>query len=341
MHLLDMTNNRANMAFCIGQPCWHGLGTPTDPALSPQEWWNVATGGQPWDVDVAPDGYFYNGKWHQTDHKHIVRSDNGKNLTTHSVSKIYKPHTIAQLLEFTERVCREAGYSMNTLISLDEGRKLVCLAEEGHTHFIGGTGRSLLSDQTGDKIKTYVLIVTSFDATMTTTISVTKIRVVCNNTLQLALGNRDVLLNVTHRDAFNVDAIFSQMQIIEKANYTFENQANTLVDTPLSDNDITRFFLDVASRGTLDEHSIRELDKDDLSVVRQRMTKYSQFYKTGPGQDLITASNTAWGAVNAVLGAVDHSGTEKGRAGRFKSAFFGTGRETKRYAWEAALRLAA
>ena len=65
-----------------------------------------------------------------------------------------------------------------------------------------------------------------------------------------------------------------------------------------------------------------------------------RIHEHAPGQDLSSARNTAWGALNAVTYLVDH---ERGRteSSRLHSALFDSGRQIKAGAWTQALALVA
>ena len=89
-----------------------------------------------------------------------------------------------------------------------------------------------------------------------------------------------------------------------------------------------------------DELKDLEHNKEAQRAVIRRADKFITVYNTGDGQRMQTAEGTAWGAVNAVMGVADHWGTDKGRAGRFSSSFFGAGSAMKERAWDSALELA-
>lgn len=70
------------------------------------------------------------------------------------------------------------------------------------------------------------------------------------------------------------------------------------------------------------------------SVKREREAIMALFW-SAPGQDLIGAQQTLWGAVNAVTYYADHV-RSGGTAERLDSAWFGTGYAMKEKAWNQA-----
>jgi phage/plasmid-like protein (TIGR03299 family) len=68
------------------------------------------------------------------------------------------------------------GYQLETAGVLKEGRKLWAPARTGQSALLKG----------GDEVRGYLLLATACDGTLATTAQFTSVRVVCNNTLQIA-----------------------------------------------------------------------------------------------------------------------------------------------------------
>jgi len=357
MHMLDRTRGEATMAYVKGETPWHGLGHGLDPSETPTEWWTKACDGKPWDVAVVPCKYHWPAEPSQSakeigiSYRYapvqrvaknqflIVRNDTGDVLSPKSISSQYKVHSISDILTFTDRLCKEAGFTPETIISLHDGRKITVLARATEDTFIHGKHNSF--DQ--DKISHYVLITTSFDSSLRTCLSLTRVRVVCWNTLQQALRNNEELLRITHKNEFVVDAVYDQLILVEESHKQFAEDANFLATVPIGDKGIRDYFVRVASNMRFDgydELKDVEHNKEEQRAVIRRADKFITVYNTGLGQRMSTAEGTAWGAVNAVMGVADHWGTDKGRAGRFSSSFFGSGAAMKERAWDSALELA-
>jgi len=361
--MLDMTRGEATMAYVKGKVPWHGLGRGLDPTDSPTEWWTKACDGRPWDVAVVPVEYHWPMDHTRTPELYssdglrlslryapkqrfaknqflIVRNDTGAVLSPKSISKQYRVHSIADILEFTDKLCKEAGFTPETIISLHDGRKITVLARATEDTIIRGRRDDMAGP---DKIQHYVLITTSFDSTLRTCLSITRVRVVCWNTLQQALTNNEELLRITHKEEFVPSSVYDQLTLVEESHKQFREDANFLATVPIGDKGIRDYFVRVASNMRFDGYN--ELmgiahDEDYKKSVIRRADKFITVYNTGLGQRMSTAEGTAWGAVNAVMGVADHWGTDKGRAGRFSSSFFGSGAAMKERAWDEALELA-
>jgi len=86
---------------------------------------------------------------------------------------------------------------------LREGRKFWALACTGQSTTLKGR----------DKVDGYLLLATACDGTLATTAQFTSVRVVCNNTLSIALGNATGAIKAPHRSRFDPDVVKPQLGI--------------------------------------------------------------------------------------------------------------------------------
>jgi len=110
------------------------------------------------------------------DQKVIVRSDTHAPLSV--VSRRYQVVQPVEVLEFYRDLVEVGGFELETAGVLKGGRKLWALAKTGQEATLRG----------GDRVKSYLLLATACDGTLATTAQFTSVRVVCNNTLQIALA---------------------------------------------------------------------------------------------------------------------------------------------------------
>ena len=340
MHMLDQTNGLTRMAYAVGEKPWHGLGFEVDPNDPPEVWREKAN--MTWENVKVPALY----RWGSTvpsetrfsDQFFIVRNDTGDVLSPRTVSKEYHVHSIANIVKFMSDLCAEAGYQMETLISLHNGRKITALAKASADTIVGKN--TLTYKQ--DVIQNYVLITTSFDGSLRTAITITRVRVVCWNTLQQALGEGQEVLRISHRGEFVPEDVHAQLGFIEKSHEPFVERASAMAEIRMDDDTREDFFLRVVSDNTVNADTFKELEKDEKKIIASRTNRLIYYHnKVGSGSNtagnLLTAKETLWGAVNDVTGLYDHGGTVKAREGRFASATFGSRRKVKDLAWELAL----
>lgn len=101
------------------------------------------------------------------------------------------------MLGFYRDLVSVGGFELETAGVLRGGKKLWALAKTGQETMLAG----------GDKVKAYLLLATSCDGSLATTAQFTSIRVVCNNTLQMAVGESKGAIRVPHSTTFDPAAV--------------------------------------------------------------------------------------------------------------------------------------
>src|SRR5471032_1733679 len=109
------------------------------------------------------------------ENKVLFRSDTNAPLSV--VSHRYHVVQPSEILEFYRDLTEVSGYELETAGVLKGGRKIWALARTGQSSTIKGN----------DAMNAYVLLATACDGSLATTAQFTSIRVVCNNTLAVAL----------------------------------------------------------------------------------------------------------------------------------------------------------
>lgn len=211
-----------------------------------------------------------------------------------------------------------------------------------------------------DRVQLYLLFANGFDGTLAWSAVPTPIRVVCKNTLNVALGidagdamrgerqlRQRAGIYIRHSESAEV-RIEEARRVLGLTLKTFTEAGKTY--QALSAAAITsaafRRYLDAVVPVVL---SSRTPAADELSEARTRQVAVhegiARCFESGLGSDLASAKGTAWGAYNAVTEWVDHvyPVTKSGEVsvGRLRSALFGTHAEVKRRALSEATALAA
>ncbi len=154
--------------FYVRETPWHGLGTKVMQAPDSKNALKMA--GLDWTVEQEPiytDGEYIEG------YKANIRSSDRKVLGV--VTDRYKVVQNEEAFAFTDELLGE-GVRYETAGSLQEGRKVWMLARMPQEFVI-----------MGDRISPYLVFSNSHDGSGAIRVAVTPIRVVCNNTLNLAL----------------------------------------------------------------------------------------------------------------------------------------------------------
>ena len=316
------------MAY-VGATPWHGLGNQLH-AHQPLEVWAEAA-GMNWQIEET-DVMFRIGS-HDLDpiksfpeQKVLYRSDTKKPLST--VSKKYQVVQPAEILEFYRDLTQAGGYQLETAGVLKEGRKLWALARTGQAAFLAG----------GDEVRGYLLLATACDGTLATTAQFTSVRVVCNNTLQIAVGRNRGAVKVPHRSQFDPRAVKEEHGIAISSWDGFMANIQQFAARKVSQAETERFFQKLfmyQSFGKPGAESPERMNERGFKAVM------NLFEGNGRGATLESASGTAWGLLNSVTEYVDHQQRARSQGNRLNSAWFGAGAVLKQKAWDAALELAA
>ncbi|WP_394168920.1 DUF932 domain-containing protein [Saccharospirillum alexandrii] len=312
------------MAY-TGKTPWHGLGNSLSPNQPLEVWADQA--GMNWqikesDVCFIAGNSGYLGEIHPfSDNKVLYRSDSKEPLSV--VSQRYKVVQPGEILEFYRDLTEKSGFELETAGVLKGGRKLWALARTGQSGNLRGV------DQTDG----YVLLATACDGSMATTAQFTSVRVVCNNTLAIALKDKAASVKVRHNTQFDAQQVKQQLGISVSAWDDYMYQLKALSERKVNARDVTAFLEAVYS----------DVAEGNRTTVSERALSRSLelFEGRGMGAELVTSKNTAYGLLNAVTEYVDHEQRARNSDYRLDSAWFGKGASTKQKALDQALKLVA
>lgn len=318
-----MAHEVQTMAY-VGQTPWHSLGNQL-PANQPIEVWQQEAG---MDFTIKEAQVLFNvsdeGGLHvkaNFNSKVLYRSDTHAPLSV--VSKRYKVVQPHDVLEFYRDLTEAGGFHLETAGVLKEGKKLWALARTGQSTLLKG----------GDKVNAYLLLATSCDGTLCTTAQFCSIRVVCNNTLQLAIGDSSGAVKVPHSRKFDPQLVKQELGVGLTAWDSFVMSMKKLADRPVHKFEAMNFIVNVL--GDPDVALAEQPNQNALQNV------YNLYSGKGMGADMASANGTAWGLVNAVTEYIDHSRRARSQDHRLDSAWFGQGASIKAKAYQEAMKLAA
>lgn len=319
MHLVQ------SMAY-VGQEPWHGLGNRLAPN-QPLEVWSRAA-GMDWTIEEAEVRFVAGNKNLGSIHafpeqKVLYRSDTKAPLSV--VSARYQVVQPREVLDFYRDLTEFSGFELETAGVLKEGRKLWALARTGQSAALKGR----------DQVNGYLLLATACDGTLATTAQFCSVRVVCNNTLQIALGDNVGAVKISHRSQFDAQAVKRQLGIAVSSWDAFMARTKALSERKVSDSAAEAFL-----RRVLTYPTANVADREALAVNERAIKAIGQLYAgRGKGADLASASGTAWGLLNAVTEYVDHHRRARSNDHRIDAAWFGAGATLKQRAWDEVLRL--
>lgn len=312
-----------NMAY-VGQTPWHGLGNQL-PANQPLEVW-MQQAGLNWDIRETPVRFINADKGHLGEilsfdaHKVLYRSDTHSPLSV--VSNRYKVVQPREIMEFYRDLTEVSGFELETAGVLKGGRKIWALAKTGQTGLLPGK----------DRTNAYVLLATACDGTMATTAQFTSIRVVCNNTLAVALNGAVQSVKVPHNTVFDGEAVKQKLGISVASWSNFMDRLKALSGRKVKQSDVQNYFMRVFTDQT--ETSLKTNE-------RAMAQSLALFNGSGMGSNLASSKDTAYGLLNAVTEFADHHRRARSTDHRLDSAWFGQGALLKQKALDQALLMVA
>lgn len=316
------------MAY-VGDAPWHRLGNALAPKQPIEVWAQQA--GMDWTIRETPVCFLTERAGTLgaiatfNDHKVLYRSDTKAPLSV--VGERYQVVQPLEVLEFYRDLTERSGYTLETAGVLKEGKKFWALARTGQEATLKGS----------DRVKGYLLLATSCDGTLATTATPTTIRVVCNNTLTVALNGSHAAIKVPHSTRFDAQAVKRQLGVAVSQWDDFMDRMKALAERKVKHHEAQHYFLTVlCTPEAADGEAIQGLTNE------RALKKVQSLYDGhGRGAELSAANGTAWGLLCAVTEYVDHEKRARNSAYRLDSAWFGQGATLKQRALEKALQLAA
>lgn len=315
-HELEIINGQAQMAYAEseGTP-WHGLGVAVSNDLTPRQMMDKA--GLDWNVEKQ-DMFLTNGNKVPAK-KALVRSSDEKVLDI--VGSDWNPVQNEEAFDFFSEYVLAGDMMMSTAGSLFDGQKIWALAKIKESFDV----------LPGDQVDAYLLFSNPHKYGSSIDIRFTPVRVVCNNTLSLSLGqNSKNSVKVNHRAEFNPEMVKEQLGIAHSKFELYKETAQFLSKKKFSVEAMLEFYSSVfphASRKNIE--SVHDLSKP--------AQKCYDVLETQPGAEY--APGSFWALVNSVTYHIDHNhGRDQSR--RLDSAWFGTMANRKNEAMNKAIQLA-
>ena len=274
-----MSANVETMMYVREKP-WHGLGTRVEEAPTSADALRLA--GLDWTVDRKPlqvcggpkvENFFAN-----------VRSSDGSVLGV--VSDRYKVVQNADAFAFTDSLI-DGEVRYETAGSLMGGRKIWLLAKLPDAEIVG------------DKTEPYLCFSNTHDGSGAIRVCMTPIRVVCNNTLNIALSGARRAWSVRHTGDIQTKLHEARM-CLDMANKYMDKlavYADQLANKTVKDEEIAKILDEMFP--VTEESSDRE--KRNAEKAR---TEYMICYFA---PDIAKFKGTAWGALNAMSDMVGHN----------------------------------
>jgi phage/plasmid-like protein (TIGR03299 family) len=313
-----------------GQLPWHKMGNVIMAGAPVEEWRTMS--GLAYDVELRAncraDGSPIDSSYH------IARTDNGAIMGPY-VAGQYVPFQTSAALDLAESICREHGFKFDTAGALFEGaRGWFQVVAERYAELSGG-----------DIVTDTLVITFDHSGSVSAKIISTPVRVVCNNTLSMAVATATDTAAFTHRIPFDADSVVAAIGAGAENFAAFAKLAHDMAGRVISDAERLEYFQNVIGG--------KEKEDDSGRVIRSVGVRRAMAFATGrdfiaegkaatdvarvldeaidnaargsasdavivaddiasdtvlinPGHDMPSAQSTLWGAFNTVTWLADH-----------------------------------
>lgn len=265
---------------------WHGLGNVFQEEVTDFRRMLELAGLNDWDIHEIEAPLPVGATRFVTPVKHIVATIGDENVILGTTGERY------------EIVQNEDAFSF--LQSLFDGARWETAGAIRDGRVVFGSialDREIVLDPSGvaDVVKSYLLVSTSHDGSGSVAGGRTGVRVVCQNTLNVAMGN--IAQSFKFRHTMTVDERMEKGAAEWRATHVyfdrFEEEAKTLFETSVTD----KQYFDIVS------DLFPKPEKDVKGAVKKWEKKQEIFTQAWKGKPNAGIKNTAWGVFNALTEA--------------------------------------
>ena len=313
---INENTNTASMMY-VGEVPWHQLGTRLDNPATSQE--AIEAAGLDFDVELKPIHTYVDFEEKPIPNKYAtMRSDTNDVLGV--VGSRYQPIQNREAFTFFDALVGEDEAIFHTAGVLGKGERIWILAKLPDHIKVGKK----------DIVDKYLLLTNSHDGSSVVRAKLTPIRVVCNNTLSVALTGTEQEVRIRHT-ASAVDKLEEAHKLLGLTNSLYEQLDgifNTMALRKISEKQLIDYVKTLVPENPEAKHQTRNEN------IRNSIL---DLHETGLGADL--SRGTVYSAYNAVSEYTDHVQGSKNPDKHLKSIWFGSGERLKLQAFKLAQKL--
>lgn len=316
-HGIEIKNGKMSMAYAAGESPWHKGGVYLGETEATAEEMLKAS-GLDWEVstqDISCNGDLV------PDFQAIVRNDTkdvlgirGQKYTPYQNKDAFK--VLEPFVGINKAIWHTAGV-------LGKGERIWIQAKlPGYTEVTKN-----------DILENYLLLVNSHNGSTGIKLLFSPQRVVCQNTLQMALvSGESSIMNIRHtkNHEIKIKQALKIMGLVEQISKDFETDAKKMYEFKMSDADIDNYLAEITAIAGEAKEKVKLYS--DKSYIR-----YKEYIEGGLGTDITGVRGSLWGAYNAITESVDH--TDRKIKNELQYKMFGAGQIIKDRAWKFAKKL--
>jgi phage/plasmid-like protein (TIGR03299 family) len=303
----NLETNGDEVAFALrGTPAWHNLANrifSQDENVSTQLMLDEAKLSN-WNVRLSPVAEHIPAEWNDTSNAQFVIRTNPFNNGTDVLSTVgsrYKVIQNEELFSFADNLLDgDSRCAWESAGSLKAGKVVFGSLT---------VPREMVLDPQGanDKTKLYLIVWTSHDGSVAVQAAITPVRVVCQNTLNLAMRNAKQSFKIRHTQSADGRIQIARETLGLTFGYfdEFEKQAQELFKQEITYAEFSKLIRTIYPKPEKDS-------KGALKKWENKVVLIDDLYFNSPTNTNI--KGTKWGAFNALTERLDYFRTSRGKS---------------------------
>jgi len=304
--------------FYFGEKPWHGIGTELNhPATSREA---IIAAKLNYSVIKTPVYTELTGRQEVPNAYATVNMSN--NAVLGVVSDKYRIIQNEDAFDFFDSIVGGGKAIYHTAGALGQGERIWILAKL--------PGDIRVTNE--DNVEKYLLLTNSHDGKNALRMYFTPVRVVCQNTLIMSLGQRSEEGIVIRHVGSVQDKVEEAARLLGISNdfyNTLGEKFNRFLNIKMDKNGLRHYYVKVVYN--TDAEAVK------TPVMENRISRMTELFETGKGNDRPEVRGTLWSALNSVTEYVDHYRSHKDtNDDKLKNVWFGQGAKIKNRAFEVA-----
>jgi phage/plasmid-like protein (TIGR03299 family) len=304
-HNLEMENGE--VAFALrGAPAWHNL---ANRIFSQDEDVSTATMLEEaklsnWNVRLSPITEYIPEAFNDvSDASLVLRTNpfNGGTDVLATVGKRYKPVQNEELFAFADNIHdADPNCRWESAGSLKKGKVVFGTVDIPRTMVLDPQGAN-------DQTKLYLIVWTSHDGSVAVQAAITPVRVVCQNTLNLAMKSAKQSFKIRHTQSVEGRIQVARETLGLALGYfdEFEKEAQELFKQEITDVEFSKLIRSIYPKPDVD-------NKSTLKRWENKVVLIDDLYHNSPTNANI--KGTKWGAFNALTERLDYFRSGRGNS---------------------------
>ena len=310
--------------YLYKQPAWHGTGTVVQEAKESKE--VIVIAGMDYGVSKIPIAGDSDTGWIEYEkHKMVIRDDTNTALGV--VGKDYTLIQNQQAFDFFDDLVGEGAVTYESAGVLGKGERIWVSAKLPNHFKING-----------DEIDNFLFFTNGHDGTIACNIGFTPVRIVCQNTLQMALkgAKQKITIRHTKNAKERLDEAHRILGITNSLVTEAEEIFNAMSKIKITDKEATQFI----ARSFAINKELTEQAEVQLALQERRANNkidaIFEYYQSDPTQQTKAVKGTLFGVYNSVIGHLNHQEFDNPEK-RLDSIMFGYGKAVSQRSFKLAM----